>query len=166
MGGVLNARRHRNGIHSHAHERRNHFHDVLNARRHRNGIHWASQSLKALPSRAQRPKASERNSPRMSDRDVAVRSCSTPEGIGTEFTTHHAAGDCHALRCSTPEGIGTEFTAQAALAQWGNQPVLNARRHRNGIHTARTSPPPNLTSGAQRPKASERNSPSSTLQRN
>ena len=83
---------------------------VLNARRHRSGNYSRAPATRSRQAtRAQRPKASERELRRNARTSIRSSSvCSTPEGIGAGITRHDARG---LLR---------------------RRPVLNARRHRSG----------------------------------
>ena len=153
---MLNARRHRRGNHVWLWGACSSGGTVLNARRHRRGNHealplWGDVAglcstpegigggITPLPgvgaapkdTRAQRPKASEGESP---SPNRPRRRCRTP-------------------LCSTPEGIGGGITSEAfAVCKLGA--VLNARRHRRGNHRVEASTSFD-SSGAQRPKASE-----------
>ena len=110
--GVLNARRHRRGNHRTGHEHEDDRSDlaVLNARRHRRGNHQRRCDFGAVRARAQRPKASEGESPL----DFVVLSASSAP-------------------CSTPEGIGGGITLCTDKVIHAYE-VLNARRHRRGNH--------------------------------
>ncbi len=128
---VLNARRHRRGNQEDVGASSVSSTRVLNARRHRRGQRRVTPRS-SMPTRAQRPKASEGESgPAIVG--LGVWACSTPEGIGGGIRGVHlpscfadaapraqrpkasegesVGDDCRErasdlARCSTPEGIG------------------------------------------------------------
>ena len=163
---------------------------VLNARRHRRGTHgYCERSVALGLLRAQRPKASEgesRSTFEPTERLGVV--CSTPEGIGGGITIVAREGQ---LKCGVVLNARRHRRGNHGNHTRGvrcDTVVLNARRHRRGNHGSGSksaswcdsgcSTPEGIGGGitglarpalectvfsAQRPKASEGESPAHTL---
>jgi len=68
---------------------------------------------------------------------LPTRLCSTPFGIGEVFTDGNKANQTGGDACSTPFGIGEVFTREAERPRVLLR-VLNAFRHRRGLHWTET----------------------------
>ena len=185
---VLNARRPRSGNYFTGQGFDSTGHEVLNARRHRSGNYPAA--LWPRPIRfigAQRPKASERElpdsgapasptsspgaqRPKASERELLPRRRQAGRAPAVLNARRHRSGNYQyecgkpsdGSRAQRPKASERELPHLRNRLRSPHRAVLNARRHRSGNY-CRVPHPDQVeacATGAQRPKASERELPS------